>query len=174
MDNKKNLITFTAIAVGTFLYNYLKPIKSKVEVITEFKFESLMGEWYQIAHLKNYREKALTNIKLTFLKNESDVYQGILTGYNADKKTNITKVSKIKLDADKHFAIFRAAFFTPFPTNYHIVRANENYQDILIFGNNLDSMRILSRTKEMPKDRINKYIQYAKSCGFEISNLIWN
>jgi len=173
MDNKKNLITFTAIAVGTFIYNYLKPIKSKVEVINGFKFEKILGEWYQIAHLKNHREKPLTNIKFTFLKDDLENYEGVLTGYNLAKQINITKVSKIKLN-DDNLGIFRAAFYTPFFTNFHIVRVQEKYEDMLIFGNNLDSMRILSREKEIPKDRIELYIQYAKSCGFEPSNIIWD
>lgn len=174
MDKKQSLLTFTALAVGTFIYNYLKPIKSSVDVISDFKIEKFLGEWQQIARLDNQKENNLINIKLAFLKNDNGQYHGTLTGYNSVKHNQINIESKIKLNAVKNLGIFKAAFFTPFYSNYNIVKVDESYQDILIFGNNLDRMWILSRTKEMPKERIDLYIQYAKDCGFDISNLVWN
>jgi len=49
----------------------------------------------------------------------------------------------------------------------------ENYQQALVFGQNLDYMWILSRTKDIPPAVKEKYLDYARRSGYAVDKLVW-
>lgn len=51
MDKKKTLLTLSALAIGSVVYSFLKPIRSKVAVIDNFDLDRYLGHWYEIARL---------------------------------------------------------------------------------------------------------------------------
>ena len=76
------------------------------------------------------------------------------------------------IDSETEGAL-KVSFFGPFYSGYNIVQLNPNYEDVLIFGENLDYMWILSRSKELSEDRKKIYLDYALAYGYQIQNLVW-
>lgn len=57
MDKKKSLLLLSATAVGTLLYQALKPVKSDIRGVSNFNLDSYLGQWYEIARLDFRWEK---------------------------------------------------------------------------------------------------------------------
>ncbi|MGZ5210273.1 MAG: lipocalin family protein, partial [Kaistella sp.] len=49
----------------------------------------------------------------------------------------------------------------------------ENYKYALVAGNSLDYLWILSREKTIPENIKQRFLEKAKSLGYNTSNLIW-
>ena len=70
-------------------------------------------------------------------------------------------------------ARLKVSFFKPFWSGYNVIDIDENYQYALIAGDNLDYLWILSREKTIPESYKQRFLEKAKSLGYETENLIW-
>lgn len=173
MDKKKTLITLSAVALGSVIYNYLKPIKSEVEVIQNFNLQKYLGKWYEIARLDFFWEKNLKNVTAEYSLNEDGSVKVKNEGVSTISGKKKTSIGKAKYADEVNEGSLKVSFFGPFYSGYHIVQIDDNYQDALIFGDNLDYMWILSRTKEIDESRKQAYLKYAELSGYDISKLKW-
>jgi len=173
MDKKKTLITLTAVALGSVIYNYLKPVKSDVEVIQDFDLEKYLGKWYEIARLDFFWEKNLKNVTAEYSENKDGSVKVKNEGVQIHSGKTKTSIGKAKLAAEPNEGKLKVSFFGPFYSGYHIVQIDTNYQDALVFGDNLDYMWILSRNPSISEERKEAYLAYAKSSGYDVSKLQW-
>lgn len=173
MNKKKSLLALSAVALGTVAYNMLKPVRSKVEVVRNFDVNKYLGTWYEIARIDFRWEKNLKNVQAEYSINEEGALKVQNQGVDINsEKLKISK-GKIKFADEETMGALRVSFFGPFYSGYNIVQLNPNYQDVLVFGDSLDYMWILSREKTLSEDRISKYLAYAEACGFQTSRLTW-
>jgi apolipoprotein D and lipocalin family protein len=173
MNKKKSLLALTAVALGTVAYNYLKPIRSNVEVVKNFDLERYLGQWYEIARIDFKWEKNLKNVSALYSLNDNGSVRVRNEGFDIDTNKHKESVGKAKFIDDETEGALKVSFFGPFYSNYNIVQLNPDYQDALIFGNNLDYLWILSREKTISEERKALYLAYAEACGYQISKLIW-
>lgn len=173
MDKKKTLITLTAVALGSVIYNYLRPVRSEVEVIHNFDLEKYLGTWYEIARLDFFWEKDLKDVTATYSKNEDGSVKVENSGVHIRTGKQKTSIGKAKLLGAPNEAALKVSFFGPFYSGYNIVRLDEDYQDALVFGDDLDHMWILSREKTISQTRKELYLAYAEACGYDINKLTW-
>jgi len=173
MNKKKSLIALSAVALGSVLYNYLKPIRSNVEVVRNFDINKYLGLWYEIARLDFKHEKNLRNVSATYEFNEDGSIKVLNQGIDMRTGELKQRTGKAKFIDSETEGALKVSFFGPFYSGYNIVQLNPNYEDVLIFGENLDYMWILSRTKELSEDRKKIYLDYALAYGYQIQNLVW-
>lgn len=173
MDKKKSLIALSAVALGSVIYNYLKPVKSTVDVVRNFDINRYLGTWYEIARLDFKYEKNLRNVSAEYLLNEDGSIKVINQGIDQDTGELKQRTGKAKFVDSPTEGALKVSFFGPFYSGYNIVQINPNYEDVLVFGENLDYMWILSRSKELSTERRKLYLEYAIACGYITSNLVW-
>lgn len=173
MDKKKSLLLLTAVAVGTTLYNLLKPVKSNVPVVQDFNKEKYLGTWYEIARMDFRWEKNLKNVLATYALNDDGTIRVNNQGYDMVKEKYKQSIGKARFLRGEHEGALEVSFFGPFYSGYNVVDVDENYQYALVFGQNLDYMWILSREKSIPEDVKQQYLHYAKKSGYAIESLVW-
>lgn len=173
MDKKKSLIALSAVAIGSVIYNYLKPVKSKVEVVRNFDIKRYLGNWYEIARLDFKHEKNLRNVSAEYQLNDNGTVKVINQGIDQNTGEVKQSIGKAKFVGSETEGALKVSFFGPFYSGYNIVQLNPSYEDALIFGDNLDYIWILSRTKELSEDRKKVYLDYATACGYDVSKLTW-
>jgi len=173
MDKKKTLITLSAVALGSVIYNYLKPIKSDVEVIQNFDLQKYLGKWYEIARFDFFWEKNLKNVTAEYSLNDDGSVKVNNKGVNILSNKTKNSIGKAKYAGNVNEGALKVSFFGPFYSGYNIVKIDEDYQDVLIFGENLDYLWILSRNKSINPERKEIYLNYAKACGYDLSKLKW-
>lgn len=173
MDKKKSLLLLLGAAAGAVVYNVWKPVKSKLPVIQNFELERYLGDWYEIARLDFYWEKNLKNVKAEYSSKGDGSIKVVNTGTDIRTQKTKTSTGKAKLAGDAHQGALRVSFFGPFYSGYHIMHIDGNYEHALVFGDNLDYMWILSRTKTIPTEIRDKYLAYAEQSGYAVKDLVW-
>ncbi|MDM1050576.1 lipocalin family protein [Sphingobacterium hotanense] len=173
MDKKKSLIALSAVALGTVAYNLLRPVKSKVDVIEPFDLQKYLGRWYEIARFDFRWERNLKNVTADYSLNEDGSVLVNNQGINITTGKHKQSIGKAKFVDEENRGALKVSFFGPFYAGYNIVKLDENYQDALVFGDNLDYIWFLSRNKTMSKERKEAYLNYAQAHGYDTSKLVW-
>lgn len=175
MNKKQTLIALSTTALGTIIYNVLKPVKSDVQAISNFDIDQYLGKWYEIARLDFYWEKNLKNVVAEYRKDTSGRIQVINKG--VDITNNQLKIktgkAKFKFPDDKNIGALKVSFFGPFYSGYHVMAIDEGYKYALVFGDNTDYMWILSREKDIPKKVVEGFLKTAQMAGYATENLVW-
>lgn len=173
MNKKDSLLLVTAAAAGSVIYNIWKPIKSKLPVIENLSINQFLGHWYEIARFDFYWEKNLKNVTASYNLQKDGKIKVINQGQHIQSGKIKTSVGKAKYAGKPNMGTLKVSFFGPFYAGYNIMHVDEHYQYALIFGDNLNYMWILSRTKKIPHAIKEKYLEYALKAGYPIENLVW-
>lgn len=173
MDKKKSLLLLVGAAAGAVVYNIWKPVKSKLPVIQDFELDRYLGVWYEIARMDFYWEKNLKDVKAEYSTNEDGSIRVVNSGIHMRTQKFKQSVGKAKLAGEPNAGNLRVSFFGPFYSGYHIMHIDGNYEYALVFGDNLDYMWILSRTKTIPTEVRDKYLGYAELSGYAVKDLVW-
>src|SRR5690606_34046565 len=168
MDKKKSLFLLTAAAAGAVIYNIWRPVKSDLPVIKDFELEKYLGEWYEIARLDFFWEKGLKNVKANYSLNEDGSIKVINSGVKIKDNKLKQSVGKAKFLGEPNEGALKVSFFGPFYSGYNIMHIGGNYEYALVFGENLDYMWILSRTKTITPELQAKYLEYARTAGYAV------
>lgn len=173
MDKKQSLLILSAVAVGTLAYNILKPVRSTVDVVEDFDEEKYLGKWYELARFDFFWEKNLKNVTAEYSKNEDGSIKVVNSGFDYVKNKDKQSIGKAKfLDATNRGAL-KVSFFGPFYSGYNVVQLDDDYRYALVFGENTDYLWILSRNKNIPLEIKEKYLEYARNSGYDLTNLVW-
>lgn len=173
MDKKKTLLTLSAIALGSVVYSFLKPIRFKVTVVDNFDLERYLGRWYEIARLDFLWEKGLKNVTADYQKNEDGTVRVENKGIQIRSGVEKVSIGKAKFTGETDQGSLKVSFFGPFYSGYHIVQLDADYQHALVFGDNLDYMWILSRAPKLSSTVIDRYLSFAEQHGYDRSKLVW-
>ncbi|WP_270090623.1 lipocalin family protein [Sphingobacterium sp. SYP-B4668] len=173
MNKKKSLILLSAAAVGTFLYKALKPVKSNIKGIPNFKINSYLGTWYEIARMDFRWEKNLKNVTAHYSLRDDGSIEVTNSGYDVKQEKEKTTIGNAIFMREHTEGALKVTFFRPFSSGYYVMKIDEDYRYALVFGDNLDYMWILSREKSIPGDIRAEYLDFALRSGFEIHKLVW-
>ena len=173
MDKKKSLLLLTAAAAGTVIYNIWKPVRSNLPVIKNLELDKYLGEWYEVARLDFFWEKGLKNVKANYSLEEDDTLKVVNSGVRIKDNKTKKSIGKAKFQGNRHEGALKVSFFGPFYSGYNIMHIAGDYEYALVFGENLDYMWILSRTKSISLEYKTKYLAYAKSAGYDIDAIVW-
>lgn len=173
MNRKQSFFLLSAVALGTTLYNILKPIRSYVPVIEDFDKEKYLGKWYEIARLDFFWEKNLKNVHANYSLNEDGSIKVVNKGFHTKQQKIKESTGKAQFVNSENEGALKVSFFGPLYAAYNIVHVDEEYQHALVFGKNTDYMWILSREKTIPEEVKDEYLEYAEQSGYDTSKLVW-
>lgn len=173
MDKKKSLLALTAVAAGTVIYNIWKPVRTDLPVIQDFDVNRYLGEWYEIARIDFLWEKGLKNVIATYSLNNDGTIRVQNRGLRIKDNKLKESIGKAKFVNHPHIGALRVSFFGPFYGGYNIMHIGDNYDHSLIFGDNLDYLWILSRSKAINEEIKTLYLDYAVKSGYDLGRIVW-
>ncbi len=91
------------------------------------------------------------------------------TGFRDGKKHSIQGVAKFKDRAD--IGELRVCFFWPFYGDYKIIYLEPDYSVAIVTSSSKDYLWLLSRTPELPPERLKDYVQKIRDWGFPTAKL---
>ncbi len=163
-----------ALATGIFAFSKSgKTIPEGAVAVTPFDKGRYLGKWYEIARLDFRFEKGLNNTTANYSLNENGTIKVVNRGYDYAKNKWKQSTGKAKFVGDTNVAMLKVSFFGPFYGGYNVIALDENYQYALIAGDSLKYLWILSRTKTIPEDIKQKYLEIAKNIGYKTNELVW-
>lgn len=160
-------------AVAFVTLSGCRSIPKGAKPVTNFKKESYLGKWYEIARLDFKHEKNLNNVTANYSLNDDNTIRVLNQGFNYKKNKQEQATGKAKFRGAESVGALKVSFFGPFYSGYNVIAIDDQYQYALVFGKSLKYMWILSRTTNIPDDIKNEYLSIAKSIGYKTENLVW-
>lgn len=134
----------------------------------KFDIEKYLGEWFEIARIKNAFQSNMTNVKAQYTLNTDNSIQVINSGVIHTVVMEIIGTA-ITTEEDN---LLKVSFFPNIYSDYKILYIDEDYQYAVVGGENKNYLWILSRTPHIDDIVLNKLIDIAKDNEYEINNLI--
>ena len=171
---KKIIIPVSIGILGFIILNSCSVgIPKGATAIQNFDSEKYLGKWYEIARFDYRFEKNLDNVTATYSLNSDGTIKVDNKGYDYVKKEWKQSVGEARFVNSKNEARLKVTFFKPFWAGYNVIDIDENYQNALVVGKNLDYIWILSREKTISENTKQRFLQKAKELRYDTSKLIW-
>lgn len=172
-NNSKIIVTIAGTLTLLFILSSCASKPSKAEPVIDFDVNRYLGTWYEVARIDFTHEKNMNNVSAHYSLDEKGNVKVFNSGYNYKKQKWEKAEGKAKFRGEKDVAALKVSFFGPFYSGYNVIALDDEYQYAMVAGKNLDYLWILSRTKELPEDVKNNYLEKAKEIGYDINRLIW-
>jgi apolipoprotein D and lipocalin family protein len=145
-------------------------INNELAVVPKVELEKYLGKWYEIAHLPFKFEDGCSDITATYTL----LKDGKISVLNQCTKNGKAKASKGKAKVvDKTTnAKLKVTFFWPFYGDYWIIKLGEAYDYSVVGTPDRKYLWILSRTPTMAENLFSELLEFVKSKGFNVDNLI--
>jgi len=171
MTKKTSRILFGIAALVALSSCVTQP--KTVDTIGGFEKERYFGKWYEIARFDFAFEKNLNNTTAEYALRKDGKIDVVNKGYNYVTKKWQTAKGKARFKGDVTRAELEVSFFGPFYAAYNVVALDKDYKFALVAGSSLKYLWILSREKMLPNDVKAKYLEKARSLGYDTDQLIW-
>jgi len=148
-------------------------IPKGIEAVDGFDVTRYTGTWYEIARLDNRFERGLENISATYTLRKDGGIDILNQGRNRDDGTLETAEGKGYFIQEPNKGRLKVSFLGPFYSSYNVIALDKNrYSYAMVTGPDKSYLWILSRTRQIPKEMLDRLIAQAKSQGFETDKLI--
>jgi apolipoprotein D and lipocalin family protein len=129
-----------------------------------------LGKWYEIAHLPARFQEGCSDTTATYTLSKD----GSISVLNECVRNGKVKKAKGKAKVvDKSSgAKLKVTFFWPFYGDYWIIKLGNDYDYAVVGTPNRKYLWILSRTPQMDDNLFSSLIEFVKSKGFNVENLI--
>ncbi len=141
--------------------------------VNGFQKDKYLGTWYEIARFDFKFEKNMDHVTATYSMLDKKTIRVENKGYDIKQKKWKQSIGKAKFVRDSSEGRLKVSFFGPFYSGYNVIELDPEYKYALIAGNDLDYLWLLSREKTMPEAIKQKYLDKAKTLGYDTSRLIW-
>ncbi len=141
-----------------------------LEVVPHVELEKYLGKWYEIAHLPARFQEGCSDTTATYTLSKD----GNISVLNECIRNGKVKQAKGKAKVvDKNTgAKLKVTFFRPFYGDYWIIKLGNDYDYAAVGTPNRKYLWILSRTPQMDDNLFFQTIEFVKSKGFNVENLI--
>jgi len=141
-----------------------------LEVVPRVELGKYLGKWYEIAHLPARFQEGCSDTTATYTLSKD----GGISVLNECVRNGKVKRAKgrAKVVDKSSGAKLKVTFFRPFYGDYWIIKLGNDYDYAVVGTPNRKYLWILSRTPQMDDNLLSQLIEFAKSKGFKVENLI--
>ncbi len=141
--------------------------------VTPFQKERYLGKWFEVARFDFSFEKNLNQTSAEYVALENGKISVTNRGYDTVKNRWKEAHGSAKFRGSDTVAELKVSFFGPFYGAYNVIALDPDYKYALVAGSSTEYLWILSREKTIPDSIKTRYLDLAKSIGYDLSKLIW-
>lgn len=145
----------------------------KVEPVEDFKLQSYLGKWYEIARLDHSFERGLERVTAHYSLREDGGVEVVNRGYDPETGEWKEAVGKAYFVDERDTAHLKVSFFGPFYSSYVVFELDSGYRYALVSGPDLSYFWILARSPELEPQLREQLIDKARERGFATEDLIF-
>ena len=158
------------MVVGISTFFILGCSNEPLATVERLEVRKYEGKWYEIARLPNRFEEGLKCVTAEYSLREDGkvkvLNKGIKDNGEVDQAEGVAMMPNMSKPGE-----LKVTFFWPFYGNYFVIALDKDYQWSMVGDPSRDYLWILSRDKTMPDSTYNRYLELAKSKGFDTSKL---
>lgn len=162
------------VVVTFFLAACTTSIPVGLQPVTGIEQNRYLGRWYEIARLNHRFERDLEAVTATYTLRDDGRIGVANRGFNIEDEDWEMVTASAEFLGDPTVGRLKVKFFGLFVGGYNIVYLDkENYQYVIVCGDNRNVMWILARTPTLDKTTQDRLVAKAQSMGFAVNELIW-
>jgi len=171
---KSFVLPVSAGILGLLIFNSCSVrIPEGASAVKNFESDRYLGKWYEIARIDFKFEKNLNNVTAEYTKKDNGYIKVDNKGYDYVKNKWKESIGEARFVQDPRIARLKVSFFKPIWSGYNVIDLDEDYRYALVAGNSLDNLWILSREKSVPEEIKQRFLNKARSVGYDTERLIW-
>lgn len=156
-----------AIMFNLFSGEIKSPIATTVK---GFELSKYLGHWYEIARFDHSFERNMDSTTAQYsLSDKPGIVKVLNRGYRNGKWSDAIGRAKV-VDADT--GLLKVAFFMNFYAPYQLILLDKDYQWSVV-SSGKKYLWILSRTKTIEPELLNRLLGQIREMGFDTQNLIF-
>lgn len=151
--------------------NNEKHPKVDTRVVKELELTRYIGKWYEIARFDHRFERGLERVTAVYSLGDNGKIEVINSGY---KEGRLHKAKgKAKIPNPNEPGKLKVSFFWFFYSDYFVLELDEQYSYVLVGSSSDKYLWILSRTPQMPDDRLKDLLKRAEARGYDTGKFIY-
>ncbi|HPQ39131.1 MAG TPA: lipocalin family protein [bacterium] len=167
------IVSVNAVAVMTVPISTVSAGSTDhIPVVESFDPARYLGTWFELVRSDHSFERDLTHVTATYLRMDSGRIRVINRGYNSVKKSWKETKARGYLEPGSTRGEFAVMFFWPFRARYRIIELADDYSYAVVTSNSIEYFWLLSRTPEMPEEKIQEIIARAAAWGFDTGSFL--
>lgn len=163
------------LGMATMAYAQTKPLQT----VEKVELDKYLGVWYEVARKPLYfQNKCDRDVTATYTLNENGNVGVDNRCYTKDGKLT-QSVGEAFIQNAPFNTKLKVSFFPeairwlPFGRgDYWVLKLDENYQTVLVGEPRRKYMWVLSRSPQPDQAVVNEYLEYAKSVGYDVGDVI--
>lgn len=145
-----------------------------VVAVKDFQLERYLGTWYEIARLDHSFERGLNNITAEYSLRDDGGVTVLNRGYSIEDKEWQQAEGKAYFLDDTDTGHLKVSFFGPFYGSYIVFEMDqEEYSYAFVSGPDTSYLWLLSRTPQLDREIIERFIERSRELGFDTDKLIY-
>ena len=149
-------------------------IPKGVTPVKDFRLESYLGRWYEVARLDHSFERGLTDVYAEYSLRDDGGVKVLNRGYSPSQETWKEAEGRAFFVEGPDSGYLKVSYFGPFYGSYVIIDLDQDrYQFALVCGPDLSYLWILARAPELEPRVLDRLVQKASSLGFDTGRLIF-
>ena len=160
-------------AMATLLSGCLGMPES-VKPVQGFELDRYLGKWYEIARLDHSFERGMEQVTAEYSLRDDGGVRVLNRGYSVEKNKWSEAEGKAFFVGESDQGYLKVSFFGPFYGSYVVFNMDqENYQYAFISGPDTSYLWFLSRTPTVDPKLLARFVEQARSLGFDTDQLIY-
>jgi apolipoprotein D and lipocalin family protein len=147
-------------------------IPEGIKPVQNFNVNKYQGKWYEIARLDHSFERGLENVSAQYTIKDDGNVEVINKGFSTQSNEWKEAIGNATFVRSSDEGYLKVSFFGPFYGSYVIFELGDDYEYAFVSGPDLSYLWLLSRSKTVEPQLIEKFTQQAKKLGFITDELI--
>lgn len=148
------------------------PSTRDIPAVRNFDADRYMGEWYEIARLPHRFERDMDFVRAEYSPNPDGTIKVVNRGVRHGESHSTIGKARAKDAARKPAAgELEVSFFGPFYSDYRIIELDPEYRYAVVTGSTRDYLWILSRSPQLPRERLDAILAQLEKLDFDIEKL---
>lgn len=141
----------------------------KIPAVTGFELPRYLGAWYEIARLPHRFERGMDRVTAEYTQNPDGTVKVVNRGFRDGVEHRAEGIAKFS--GKPTVGELEVSFFRPFYGDYRIIDLAPDYSHAVVTSGTMDYLWILSRTPQLPQERLSAILEQLRSRGVDIGRL---
>src|SRR5690606_1692433 len=155
------ILTLAAGAAAIAYTSSCASIPKGATAVQPFELERYLGKWYEIARKDFKYEKNLNNVTADYSLNNNGTIKVVNRGYDVVKDKWKQRLRTAKPVGNHNDGRLKVSISRPFYSGYQVIQIDPDYQSVLVAGDYLKYLWILSRQPTIPEEVKPRYLEKA-------------
>lgn len=161
------------VFIGLIFLSGCTGLPEGVQPVERFELNRYLGKWYEIARLDHSFERGLEQVTAEYSLRDDGGVRVINRGYSDKDKEWKEAEGKAYFVRGQDEGYLKVSFFGPFYGAYVVFELEEEgYQYAFVAGPDTSYLWLLSRTPDVSKEVMQRFVQRSKELGFDTDQLI--